>query len=60
MHWFGNENQITLDNDAEWISAAWTPSGKLVLVSTKEACLADLDTRGVHRVKRFPCMDALR
>jgi len=54
MHWFGHENLITLENDTEWISGAWTPSGKLVLVSASEICLADVDTRGVHGIKRSP------
>ncbi len=54
MHWLGHENLITLENDTEWISGAWTPAGKLILVSATEVCLLDVDTRGVHGIKRFP------
>jgi tetratricopeptide (TPR) repeat protein len=53
MHWLGHETLITLDQDTTWISAAWTPSGKLVLVSATEICLVDVDARGIHGVKRM-------
>jgi tetratricopeptide (TPR) repeat protein len=52
MHWLGHENLIEMDKDTAWISAAWTASGKLVLVSAREICLVDVDTRGIHAVKR--------
>ena len=53
MYWHAADTLLNLDNDTQWTGAAWTPSGKLVLVSAKEGCLIDVDSRGVSAVEKF-------
>ncbi len=53
IYWLANDDVTMLDRDMVWTGATWTPSGKLILISAKEGRVLDVDSRGVHRVKKF-------
>jgi tetratricopeptide (TPR) repeat protein len=53
LHCLGSDYLVELSRDTAFLSGTWIPSGKLVLIAEGEGRLLDVDSRGVHGVKRF-------
>jgi tetratricopeptide (TPR) repeat protein len=52
LHWHNSKELTELDRDMLWRDAAWTRSGKLVLLGDDDLQALDVDSRGVHAVQR--------
>jgi hypothetical protein len=52
LHWHNSKELTELDRDMLWRDAAWTRSGKLILLGDDDLQALDVDSRGVHVVQR--------
>jgi hypothetical protein len=52
LHWHNSKELTELDRDMLWRDAAWTRSGKLVLLGDDDLQALDVDSRGIHGVQR--------